>query len=102
MIEYAYLVIFIRLIIVILGFLLTWKTISISRKSKENNFAYRSLSLGFLIFTMSQVIEGILFEFTNTNTQYIHIVEGILSSISFVLIILAIIQFRLEIDFESH
>lgn len=96
--EYASLVIIIRILIVILGVFLTWKTITLSKKSRENNFAYRFLALGFLIFTIAQVLEGVLFEFTNISIEWIHIIEGVLSSISFILIILSISKFQVPID----
>ncbi len=89
-----YLVIFIRILIVLIGLLLSWKTLSISRKSGKNNSAYWFLSMGFLIFTLTQILEGILFEFTTIKLEWIHLIEGILSSISFILIILAITRFR--------
>ncbi len=101
MIGYGVIVIIIRLLIVLIGFLLFWKAISISRKSMENKSAYWFLSLGFLIFTMTQIIEGILFEFTNLDIDWIHITEGVLTSISFILIIVAITRFREPIN-SSH
>ncbi len=101
MIGYPVLVIIIRLLIVFIGFLLFWKAISISRKSRENKSAYWFLSIGFLIFTMTQILEGILFEFTNLDIDWIHITEGVLTSISFLLIIVAITRFREPIN-SSH
>jgi len=81
------LLIILRLIILSLGILIAYNSYNLSKINVKARGSYLLLSLAFLIFSIGAVIEGVLYEFTSLSIIGIHMVEGVLSIISFSLVI---------------
>ncbi len=86
--EYHFILIMVRLIIVFLGLIITILSFKSHRKNRSRTMLL--LSIGFALITLSVVTQGVLFEFFGWDVFTVQMVESVGVALAFGLIVYSI------------